>query len=52
MPYRKKLDSLNILTKVAIKHNNKYYKLVTKIYNSKINSITKLYYKYISYFNE
>ena len=30
--YRKKLDSLNILIEVAIKFNNKFYKLAINTY--------------------
>ena len=50
--YKKKLDSLNILIKAAIKANNRLYKLAIKIYYSRANNKVRLYFEYISYYNK
>ena len=52
MYYRKKLNSQNILIKVVIKLDSKFYKLAIETYYSKAKSKTRLYYRYISHFSK
>ena len=49
--YRDELDSLNTLIEIVIKLNNKFNKLIIKIYYSKANNKTKRYYKYTSHYS-
>ena len=51
MHYKKKPNSLNILIEVAIKLNNKFYKLDIETHYNKANSKAKLYFRYASYYN-
>ena len=42
MYYRRKLDNLNFLIEVVIKHNNKLYKLAIETYYSNFDSKTRV----------
>lgn len=46
--YKGEFNNQNILLKVIIKVDNKFYKLIIRIYYSKVNSKVKVYYKYTS----
>ena len=51
MNYKRKLNILNILIKIAIKLDNKIYKLALEIYYSKINNKEELNLKHKNYYN-
>ena len=51
MYYRVDLNNLNVLIKAVIKLNNKLRELNIKIYYNNINSKTRLYYRWKSYYN-